>query len=93
MLPVTREEDEGASILLDELPDPLCEGFVVTHVARARHLQRNEEPHLPTKIDGLPSCKRLRPDDGDNSWEAEVHEEYWVRAKPYQYSLCIESID
>ncbi len=30
---------------------------------------------------------------GDNSWGAEVHEEYWVRAKPYRYSLCIESID
>ena len=30
---------------------------------------------------------------GDNSWGAEVHEEYWVKAKPYRYSLCIESVD
>jgi beta-galactosidase len=29
---------------------------------------------------------------GDNSWGAEVHEEYWVKAKPYQYSLAIESV-
>ena len=30
---------------------------------------------------------------GDNSWGAEVHEEYWVQAQPYRYSLCIESVD
>ena len=29
---------------------------------------------------------------GDNSWGAEVHEEYWVKAKPYRYSLSIESV-
>ena len=29
---------------------------------------------------------------GDNSWGAEVHQEYWVKAKPYQYSLTIESV-
>jgi beta-galactosidase len=30
---------------------------------------------------------------GDNSWGAEVHEEYWVKAQSYRYSLCIESVD
>jgi beta-galactosidase len=29
---------------------------------------------------------------GDNSWGAEVHEEYWVKAQPYRYSLSIESV-
>ena len=29
---------------------------------------------------------------GDNSWGAEVHEEYWVKVKPYHYRLAIERI-
>jgi len=29
---------------------------------------------------------------GDNSWGAEVHEEYWVKAKPYQYTVTIQAI-
>jgi beta-galactosidase len=29
---------------------------------------------------------------GDNSWGAEVHEEYWVKAKPYHYRLGIQRI-
>jgi beta-galactosidase len=29
---------------------------------------------------------------GDNSWGAEVHEQYWVKAKPYHYRLTIERV-
>jgi beta-galactosidase len=29
---------------------------------------------------------------GDNSWGAEVHEEYWVRAKPYHYTIKLQTI-
>jgi beta-galactosidase len=29
---------------------------------------------------------------GDNSWGAEVHEEYWVKAKPYHYTVTIQTI-
>ena len=28
---------------------------------------------------------------GDNSWGAEVHEEYWVKAKPYRYTITIQA--
>jgi beta-galactosidase len=30
---------------------------------------------------------------GDNAWGADVHEKYWVKAKPYQYSVLIEPIE
>ncbi len=29
---------------------------------------------------------------GDNGWGAEVHEKYWVKAKPYRYTLMIQTI-
>ena len=29
---------------------------------------------------------------GDNAWGAEVHEEYWVKAKPYRYQVVIQAI-
>ena len=29
---------------------------------------------------------------GDNSWGAEVHEKYWVNAKPYRYTVVIQTI-
>ena len=29
---------------------------------------------------------------GDNGWGAEVHEKYWVKAKPYRYALMIQTI-
>jgi hypothetical protein len=29
---------------------------------------------------------------GDDSWGAEVHEEYWVNAKPYRYTFTIQTI-
>ena len=29
---------------------------------------------------------------GDNSWGAEVHEEYWVKAKPYSYAITLRTI-
>ena len=30
---------------------------------------------------------------GDNAWGAEVHEKYWVKAKPYRYTIAIQAID
>ena len=30
---------------------------------------------------------------GDNSWGAEVHEGYWVKAKPCHYTVVIEAVD
>jgi beta-galactosidase len=29
---------------------------------------------------------------GDNSWGAEVHEKYWVFARPYEYKLWIKPV-
>ena len=29
---------------------------------------------------------------GDNSWGAEVHEKYWVKAKPYHYKVTIQTV-
>jgi beta-galactosidase len=30
---------------------------------------------------------------GDNTWGAEVHEKYWVKAMPYQYTIMLHAID
>ena len=30
---------------------------------------------------------------GDNAWGAEVHEKYWVKAKPYHYTIVLQAID
>ena len=30
---------------------------------------------------------------GDNAWGAEVHEKYWVKAKPYRYTIALQAID